>query len=218
MVTQPQRGKTSRGVQELESKLATARPNTFDALEVSLQANLSDLIAVNERKLAGFRQKLLIELANSREDLARFSSRFGRMFQPETNALFLSARRDLRAVWLKSMSLKQKQRYVDAWLLAAFNRVGNVGLRAPLSVGRLVLDPRSFPAQLVVAILENWQRFAVCANPECIAPFFLSKRRTQKFCERGECTRYAQNQYALSWWKENRGRHQQPKKSRKEKA
>jgi hypothetical protein len=41
---------------------------------------------------------------------------------------------------------------------------------------------------------------AVCANPECPAPYFLRKRKDQKFCERGQCTVYAQRRYALGWW------------------
>ena len=41
-----------------------------------------------------------------------------------------------------------------------------------------------------------------CANPECPAPFFVASRRTQRFCELGPCTEYAQRQYALKWWRD----------------
>lgn len=44
----------------------------------------------------------------------------------------------------------------------------------------------------------------VCANPDCPAPYFLRKRKDQKFCERGGCTDYAQRQYALKWWHTHR--------------
>ena len=46
-------------------------------------------------------------------------------------------------------------------------------------------------------------RTAVCANPECPAPYFLKSRRTQKICEAGECVAWAQRNYALKWWREN---------------
>jgi hypothetical protein len=42
---------------------------------------------------------------------------------------------------------------------------------------------------------------AVCANPDCPAPYFLRRRKDQKFCERGPCSAYAQRLYALGWWK-----------------
>jgi hypothetical protein len=41
-----------------------------------------------------------------------------------------------------------------------------------------------------------------CHNPDCPAPFFIARRQTQKFCELGPCTEYAQRQYALKWWRE----------------
>jgi len=41
---------------------------------------------------------------------------------------------------------------------------------------------------------------AICANPNCLSPFFLKKRRTQKFCDAGDCVAYAQRQYARKWW------------------
>jgi hypothetical protein len=211
MLKQHQRGKTSSTVKPLESKLGTARVDTLDAMEISLQANLSDLAAVIEKQLAKLRQGLLVELANSHENLARFRTKLAGRFQPEADAMYVSARRDLRAIWSDAISRGQKQQYVDAWLHAALGRPDRAGIWAPLKVGHLILNPLSFPAQFVVAILENSQRFAVCANPECVAPFFLAKRRTQKFCERGECTRYAQNQYALRWWKENKGKRKRKK-------
>ena len=44
---------------------------------------------------------------------------------------------------------------------------------------------------------------AICANPDCPAPYFLKSRKTQKICEAGECVAWAQRNYALKWWREN---------------
>ena len=41
---------------------------------------------------------------------------------------------------------------------------------------------------------------AICANPDCKSPYFIRKRKTQKYCESGPCTEYAQRRYALKWW------------------
>lgn len=43
-------------------------------------------------------------------------------------------------------------------------------------------------------------RTKVCQNPDCPAPYFLAKRKDQRICERGDCTAWAQRQWALSWW------------------
>jgi hypothetical protein len=44
---------------------------------------------------------------------------------------------------------------------------------------------------------------AICANPDCPAPYFLKSRKTQKICEAGDCVAWAQRNYALKWWREN---------------
>ena len=43
-------------------------------------------------------------------------------------------------------------------------------------------------------------RLGVCSNPDCLAPYFMKKRKSQKFCEAGPCVAYAQRKYALRWW------------------
>jgi hypothetical protein len=43
-------------------------------------------------------------------------------------------------------------------------------------------------------------RTGVCANPDCLAPYYLKKKRIQKICEAGPCTSWAQRQYANRWW------------------
>jgi hypothetical protein len=53
----------------------------------------------------------------------------------------------------------------------------------------------------------------VCGNPECPAPYFLRKRKDQKYCERGKCSAYAQRRYALGWW-ERKGYELRAKKSK----
>lgn len=41
---------------------------------------------------------------------------------------------------------------------------------------------------------------AICENPECPAPYFLRKRKTQKFCEAGPCVEYGARLRANKWW------------------
>jgi hypothetical protein len=55
-----------------------------------------------------------------------------------------------------------------------------------------------------ICFLFLWDRAAekigVCAHPDCPAPYFRKKRNTQKYCEAGPCTQFAQQQYSLDWW------------------
>jgi hypothetical protein len=52
----------------------------------------------------------------------------------------------------------------------------------------------------------------ICANPDCQSPYFIRKRSTQKYCEIGPCTKFAQKKSALRWW------HRVGKKNRAKKA
>lgn len=78
-------------------------------------------------------------------------------------------------------------------------------LEAPPSVkaGGVELATDSLRSLICILFLLDRAegKTAVCANPECPAPYFLRKRKDQKFCERGQCTVYAQRLYALGWWK-----------------
>jgi hypothetical protein len=69
-----------------------------------------------------------------------------------------------------------------------------------LGLGRLVIDPRNLPAQIVQAVLEQHENMRICANPDCVVPYFLAKRRTQKYCESGACVDYGHRKNALNYW------------------
>lgn len=171
----------------------------FEHLETALSMGREQLFAKIDSEMSAFRRKLLIELANLDTSHRKIQTTL-ELFEGENNAMIASAQRDLRAIWPRSVPVLDKQRVVDAWL-AATKRAGRAGINAWLGRGRLEFDFRSFPGQFVMAILENWWRFQVCANPECAASYFLAKRNTQRYCERGECTRYANQRYARTYWK-----------------
>ena len=43
-------------------------------------------------------------------------------------------------------------------------------------------------------------RIAICENPDCYSPYFVKRRSSQKFCDAGACTQFAQRKYARDWW------------------
>ncbi len=55
----------------------------------------------------------------------------------------------------------------------------------------------------------------VCACPDCVTPYFLKRRRTQKFCESGPCVAWAASQYTLKWWREKGRKRSKGKRGRK---
>lgn len=174
-------------------------PN-LEALEKALVMGKEELFAEIDRDLRRLRKALIEDLANV-DDLE--SARIQKLishFEQEAPAMLASAQRNLRAIWPRTTPLKQKQLIVDAWLLTATKRLGRASVHAWLAVGRLEFDYENFPGQFVLAILENWWKFQVCGNPDCVARYFLAKRSTQRYCERGACTQYANRRYALDYW------------------
>jgi hypothetical protein len=108
-----------------------------------------------------------------------------------------------------------KQYIVNLFAALAAKRGDRVGISAPLPIGYLMFAAKNFPGQVTVAILENWWDMTACGNPDCPARYFLAKRSSQRYCERGECTRYAVRKKAKKWWAENRAK--APKKRKETK-
>jgi hypothetical protein len=47
---------------------------------------------------------------------------------------------------------------------------------------------------------------AICANKDCPSPYFIRKRKTQKFCETGPCVKQSLREKKREWWNRNRGK------------
>jgi len=147
-------------------------------------------------------------------------------------------RDQLRRVWNRDVLLKEKKAILTEWLqlgacgdypFRIFRRASPAQISAQSStaretppfllnfeLGRIVPNPANFLTELTGAVLARYRGLAVCYNPWCAAPYFVAKRKTQKYCDRGDCTAFAQRQYALSWWR--RKHDQEPsKRARKEK-
>jgi len=58
-------------------------------------------------------------------------------------------------------------------------------------------------------------RLGVCANPHCPSPFFVSSRRTQKFCDVAACMVYSHRLSAKKYWDRLRGKVQAKSRKRK---
>ena len=172
-------------------------------------------------------REVLVELANLRDDgCPRFWRLQSWVFPREPDADLLTLRNELRQVWNPNTPQVEKQRILDEWLAARPRRVpGFAGLTprpwgssdpwvADFRLRRIVPNPDSLRAILVSAVLEWSGRFAICGNPQCPVPYFVARREDQRYCERGDCTAYAQRQYALAWWNKE-GRKRRAKRSKR---
>lgn len=86
-------------------------------------------------------------------------------------------------------------------------------VHASPETGAILIDVSNLWNFICVLFIRDFGagRTSRCLNPECPAPYFLKRRRTQKVCELGSCTAWAQRQYALRWWNQ----HGKKRRSRK---
>jgi hypothetical protein len=59
--------------------------------------------------------------------------------------------------------------------------------------------------QAMFHLHRNLDRARRCANPECPAPFFLTRKKGQRYCG-SKCSGEAQREQRRRWWRDNRGK------------
>jgi hypothetical protein len=159
---------------------------------------------LEEHGMRGFDRKVLLEVANLHD--AGWQRFFRRWIPSLTSKDVYDLRNALRAIWEQKVQEEQINTVLLHWLSWSTKRHPLQYMIFPwvpdIRTGRLLADPRDLPVRLAMAVLEHFPKLRKCANPDCAVPYFIAKRKSQRFCERGECTRYAQNQYALKWWRE----------------
>jgi hypothetical protein len=87
-------------------------------------------------------------------------------------------------------------------------RAVGIEFRPSVESGGIELRVTNLWSYICLLFLSDYAKgkTAVCANPECPAPYFLRKRVTPKYCEAGECVAWAQRQSALKWWHKEHGK------------
>lgn len=71
---------------------------------------------------------------------------------------------------------------------------------------KLVPNFTSLRAMLIQGVFENWGYLKQCQNPQCLAPYFIAKRRDQSVCDAGVCKAEIQRERARTWWNANRAK------------
>jgi hypothetical protein len=154
--------------------------------------------AIDLDRLCRNQRRLLLECANMREDGVErfmrivFDSLMVAYIPPRT----LQLRDELRRIWDPRVGASEKQRILNRWLY----RDPNCALRVDWQRKEILPNPISLLGALTLGCLEFGSLMKVCGNPNCQAPYFIGRRVDQKFCERGDCTAYAQSVRARAWW------------------
>jgi hypothetical protein len=163
-----------------------------------------------DRKMRQHRKRLLCELANIPE-ASKFPIRHkhtAQLFGIESlpAEALQRTKGTLQYIWPRDVEPEKKQAVVQLLLSVAIDLPNHGGVFAPLLSQQLEFHPKNFLGQVVIGVLENWPTMAKCENPDCVVPYFLAKRNTQKYCERGECTRYALRKKAREHWRKKHGK------------
>ena len=66
--------------------------------------------------------------------------------------------------------------------------------------GEIVYQPLDNFERAVYALFRNSGLAKVCENPDCPAPYFIAKRRSQRYCGE-DCASVYQRLWKRKWWK-----------------
>jgi hypothetical protein len=77
---------------------------------------------------------------------------------------------------------------------------------------QFVYVPRTEFQKAVFALFRQSARAKVCANPDCVAPYFIAGKASQRYCS-DACAQVFQREWKRRWWKE-RGKKWRRKKLR----
>jgi hypothetical protein len=155
--------------------------------------------------------ELLCELANLHDDGAERFRRLWSIFPREPDANLLALRNDLRRMWNRNEPEAAKNAILERWITwrpGGFDALAYNPWEVKVGHGLLLPRPNNLRITLVMAVLGFGQkppRLAKCNNPECVVPYFIGTRRDSKYCERGECVRYAQREYSMKSYYRTRG-------------
>jgi hypothetical protein len=201
MVRQRKHPKLSNGAKKARATMESLPPG--EQMDF-YKANRAASQELEEHEIRALDRKLLLAVANLHDaGWHRFYRQWAPSLDPKDVYDLRSA---LRAIWERRGSEEQINTALLHWLSWSTKHSAPGCIVFPwvpdIRTGRLMAMPRDLPVRLAMAVLEHFPNLVKCANPECVVPYFIAKRKSQRFCERGECTRYAQNQYALKWWRE----------------
>jgi len=179
------------------------------------------------------RRELLCDLANTTPTPDRikwFQEKWHGRIREESSRDLMELGEELRVVW-KRPRVEGVEKVLDKWLAwrplaATFKKYRESGIERPdavkaedylpfecsIGAGRLVPNWVHLRAMLIQGVLEHSKNLKLCANADCVAPYFIAKRKDQTMCDSEVCKAEKQRAHALKWWHENRATTSDPQK------
>jgi hypothetical protein len=115
----------------------------------------------------------------------------------------LPLRDTFRALW-REPDLRTKQWATFRISQDFFSQGRGDLLRGPFEgsfdIALMGLKPRTSTERLLLEFTELAELTRYCGNPGCPTPFFIARRRSQKYCS-CKCSKPAQREAKLKWWR-----------------
>lgn len=134
-------------------------------------------------------QTHIVESVEAQDGIATSSG--AQTFDYRYHSLF-ELRNQLREVW------RTDEPDVREWRAAQFVAEPTMTVRFAAASGPPAPTPFQ---QAAVHLFRVAATMRYCQNPECPAPYFFAKRKSQMFCS-DICTRPSQRAHKLRWWNE----------------
>lgn len=83
--------------------------------------------------------------------------------------------------------------------------------------GEIVYQPQDNFERAVYALFRNSGLAKVCENADCPAPYFIARRRTQRYCGE-DCALVFQKQWKKNWWGKTGSKLRKRQRAKKRKA
>jgi hypothetical protein len=160
-----------------------------------------------------------VNMDGTPEAVRTFQRRWQPLFDGEIipdDSLVLAERDKLRLVWKAAWEIEEHKSSLARDSRTAYERAVDEVVPKELATHfaiegkRIVLAPHSIWDAINLLFhrdrLEH--RLAICANPKCLNPYFVRKRKTQIYCQAGPCVEEAQREQKRQWWARNRGKAQ----------
>lgn len=149
-------------------------------------------------------------LSGDRQEMEAFAKRFGIVKHPSPHPGLVAVFGPPRDITYKRVEHLRKAWQGDADALQKLRHQIEVltTFRFKIEGKRIELEPRDVWSKICFLFLcdQAAGKTAICANPDCHSPYFIKRRKTQKYCTSGPCTEQAQREQKRLWWERNYGK------------
>jgi predicted RNA-binding Zn ribbon-like protein len=144
-------------------------------------------------------------LANMGDDSAAsqaFAASWGGLWTDEQAKAIAATGQELEGIYRTLRDILRRAWRGDKDAIASLEGMTRTQFRWHFNGKHAELTPEDLWTAIVLLFLRDHAagRTAICANPGCPSPYFVRKRKTQKYCQSGSCTDYGVRLSTNLWW------------------